>query len=122
MRSKDILNKAGFSDLQTRREQQLAVVMYKIEHKMLLNYLQDIFVKTQQVHYHNTIQREYNYALPMPNTNAMKKSFGYRGAETWNNLPIKLKLQKGLSIFKSRIRQLYVANWKITSLLSVFCK
>ena len=36
-RSKDILNKAGFFDLQTRREQQLAVVMYKIKHKMLLN-------------------------------------------------------------------------------------
>ena len=48
MRSKDILNKAGFSDLQTRREQQLAVVMYKIKHKMLPNYLQDIFVNTQQ--------------------------------------------------------------------------
>ena len=47
-RSKDILNKAGFSDLQTRREQQFAVVMYKIKHKMLPNYLQDIFVNTQQ--------------------------------------------------------------------------
>ena len=47
-RSKDILNKAAFFDLQTRREQQLAVVMYKIKHKMLPNYLQDIFVNTQQ--------------------------------------------------------------------------
>ena len=45
-RSKDIPNKAGFSDLQTRREQQFAVVMYKIKHKMLPNYLQDIFVNT----------------------------------------------------------------------------
>ena len=107
-RSNDILNKAGFFDLQTRREQQLAVVMYKIKHKMLPNYLQDIFVNTQQVHYHNTRQREYNYALPMPNTNAMKKSFGYRGAETWNSLPIELKSQTGLSIFKSKIKQLQI--------------
>ena len=107
-RSKDILNKAGFFDLQTRREQQLPVVMYKIKHKMLPNYLQDIFVNTQQVHCHNTRQREYNYALPMPNTNAMKKSFGYRGAETWNSLPIELKSQTGLSIFKSKIKQLQI--------------
>ena len=107
-RSKDILNKAGFFDLQTRREQQLAVVMYKIKHKMLPNYLQDIFVSTQQVHYHNTRQRECNYALSMPNTNAMKKSFGYRGAETWNNLPTELKSQKGLSTFKSKIKQLQI--------------
>ena len=75
---------------------------------MLPNYLQDIFVDTQQVHYHNTRQREYNYALPMPNTNAMKKSFGYRGAETWNSLPIELKSQTGLSIFKSKIKQLQI--------------
>ena len=102
-RSNDILNKAGFSDLQTRREQQLAVVMYKIKHKMLPNYLQDIFVNTQQVHCRNTRQREYNYALPMPNTNAMKKSFGYRGAEIWNSLPIELKSQKGVfSLFISK--------------------
>ena len=66
-RSKDILNKAGFSNLQTRREQQLAVVMYEIKHKMLPNYLQDIFVNIQQVHHHNTRKREYNYALPMLN-------------------------------------------------------
>jgi hypothetical protein len=39
-RSKDILIKARFSDLQTRREQQLATLMYKIKHKMLPNYLQ----------------------------------------------------------------------------------
>ena len=101
-RSNDILNKAGFSDLQTRREQQLDVVMYKIKHKMLPNYLQDIFVNTQQVHY-NTRQREYNYALPMPNTNVVKKSFGYRGAEIWNCLPIELKSQKGVfSLFISK--------------------
>ena len=48
--------------------------MHKIKHKMLPNYLQDI-INTQQVHYHNTRQREYNCPLPMPNTNAMKKSF-----------------------------------------------
>ena len=58
---------------------------------MLLNYLQDIFVNKHQVHHHNTRQREYNYALQMPNTNTMKKSFGYRGVETWNSLPIELK-------------------------------
>ena len=44
----------------------------------------------------------------MPNANAMKKSFGYRGAETWNSLPIESKSQKGLSIFKSKIKQLHI--------------
>ena len=73
---------------------------------MLANYLQDTFVNIQQVHHHNNGKREYNYALPMPNINAMKKSFSCRGAETGNSLPNELKSQKSLSIFKSKIRQL----------------
>ena len=104
-RAKDILIKAGFSDLQTRREQQLATLMYKIKHEMLPNYLQDIFINTQEVHNHNTRHREFNYTLPMPNTNAMKKSFGYRGAETWNALPIDLKSLGSVATFKSRVKQ-----------------
>ena len=82
------LIKAGFSDLQTRREQQLATLMYKIKHKIVPNYLQDYFFTTQEVHNHNTRHRKFNYTLPMPNTNAMKKSLRYRGAKTWNALPI----------------------------------
>jgi hypothetical protein len=62
--------------------------MYKIKHKMVLNYLQDIFINTQEVHYHNTRHREFNYTLPMPNTNAMKISLAYRGSETWNALQV----------------------------------
>jgi hypothetical protein len=44
--------------------------MYKIKHKMPPNYLQDIFINTQEVHNYNTRHREFNYTLPMPNTNA----------------------------------------------------
>ena len=33
--SEDILNRVGFSNLQTRREHQLAILMYKIKHKVL---------------------------------------------------------------------------------------
>jgi hypothetical protein len=50
--------------------------MYKIKHKMVPNYLQDIFINTQEVHNHNIRHREFNYTLPMPNTNAMEKSLG----------------------------------------------
>ena len=45
-RSKDILNKAGFFDLETRREQQLAVVIYKIKHKICYQITYKIFLLT----------------------------------------------------------------------------
>jgi hypothetical protein len=41
----------------------------------------------------------------MPNTNAMKKSLGYRGAETWNALPIDLKSLGSIATFKSGVKQ-----------------
>jgi hypothetical protein len=69
------------------------------------NYLQDIFINTQEVHNHNTRHREFNYTLPMPNTNAMKKSLSYRGAETWNALPIDLKSLGSVATFKSGVKQ-----------------
>ena len=63
-RSKDILNKVGFPDLKTRREQQLATLMYKIKHKMLPNYL------TRYAHLHTWSPSmasqdidQFNYAM-----------------------------------------------------------
>ena len=39
IRSEDISNSVGFPKLQTIQEHQFAIVMYKIKHKMLPNYL-----------------------------------------------------------------------------------
>ena len=41
IRSENILNRVGFSNLQTRREHQLAILMYRIKHKVLPNYLKE---------------------------------------------------------------------------------
>jgi hypothetical protein len=71
---------------------------------MVPNYLQDIFIYTQEVHNHNTRHREFNNTLPMPNTNAMKKSLAYRGAKTWNALPIDLKSLGSIATFKSGVK------------------
>ena len=62
--SEDILYSVGFPNLQTRREHQLAILMYKIEHKMVPNYLIDIFANTNEIHDYSTRQNEFNFALP----------------------------------------------------------
>ena len=66
IRSVDILNSVGFPNLQTRRRHQLAILMYKIKHKMLPNYLIDIFTSTHEIHDYSTRQSEFNFALPKP--------------------------------------------------------
>ena len=103
IRSEDILNRVGFSNLQTRREHQLAILMYKIKHKVLPNYLIDIFTNANEIHDYNTRQSEFNFALPKPNTNFKKKSFAYRGAEAWNGLSSDLKSAERIFKFKTKI-------------------
>ena len=103
-RSEDILNSVGFPNLQTRREHQLAILMYKIKHKMLpnSNYLIDIFTNTNEIHDCST-RHEFNFALPKPNTNFKKELFSYRGAEAWNGLSSDLKSAKSIFSFKTKI-------------------
>lgn len=54
VRSVDILNSVGFPNLQARRGHQLAILMYKIKHKMLPDYRTDIFTNTNEIHDYNT--------------------------------------------------------------------
>ena len=53
----------------------------------------------------------------MPNTNAMKKSFGYRGAETWNSLPVELKFEVTDTGEQWTLRSICIAKMN-----EIFCK
>ena len=44
-------------------------------------------------------------ALPKPNSEFLKKSFGYSGVILWNNLPQQLKLMESISFFKSDVKK-----------------
>ena len=66
-RTADVLNKAGLPDLKSRREYQLAVLMFK--NKTLPNPLTELFTNTNEIHNHNTRHSELNFALPQPKTN-----------------------------------------------------
>ena len=62
--------------------------MFKIiKNKTIPNSLTELFTNTNEIHDHNTRNSEFNFALPQPKTNYMKKAFAYRGAKTWNNFP-----------------------------------
>ena len=79
--------------------------MCKIKHKVLPNYLIDIFTNANEIHDYNTRQSEFNFVLPKPkpNTNFKKESFAYRGAEAWNGLSSDLKSAESISNFKIKI-------------------
>ncbi len=102
-RTIDVLNKVGLPNLVTRRKHHLAVLMFKAKHNMLPNCLTELFTTSNEIHNYNTRQSEFNFALPKPKTNFMKKSFAYRGAETWNNLSADIKSKTSISTFKNSL-------------------
>ena len=82
-RSIDILSKLDIPNLEQRRNQQLSVLMYKINKQLVPDDLRNMFTNSFDIHNHNTRQSDVNLVLPKPRTNYMKCSFGYRGAENW---------------------------------------
>ena len=48
---------------------------------MVQNYFAKISTSTNAIHDYNTRNSEFNFALPSPKTNSMKRSFAYMGAE-----------------------------------------
>ena len=77
--------------------------MYQVKNSLAPQYLTDLFCKTSSIHDYNTRFAQDALALPKPNSNSLKKSFSYRGAVAWNNLPSDLKKIDSLLTFKRSI-------------------
>jgi hypothetical protein len=95
IRSSDILTSLNWTNLETRRT--------KTVNNMVPSYLSGKFTSTSMIHEHNL--RGYNHKLyvPRPLTESLKKSFSYRGATLWNDIPVELTRVQSLAEFKSKI-------------------
>ena len=74
-------------------------LIFKTVNHLVPEYLSDKFASV------NTIQRhaQLNLFIPRPNTVALKKSFRYRGAVTWNSLSTEAKQATTSNSFYSAI-------------------
>ena len=86
VRSKDILSNLGWKDLAERRHDQLATIMFKSMNGQVPQYIYQLFTKNSDVHKYNLRRSGDSLFIPRPNTEALKKSFSYRGALLWNSL------------------------------------
>ena len=100
-RSADMLDDLELANLNTKRNNQLCATRYQINNRMVPDYLNDLFTKTNIVHGHETRQAKFNFVPPKPNTNVGKKSFSYREAVPWNNLTSHQKSSTNLKSFKN---------------------
>lgn len=92
-RSDVIRSKLGWNTLQERRDDKMNNLMKKIMRDNSVDYLQELFSifsnSTYQLRNNNRV-----LSLPKPNTNALKRSFSYKGAVAWNNLPLDERMNR----------------------------
>ena len=86
--------KLGWKDLQTRWDERMLSFVQKIVADLSnLDNLSHLFSITKRDCY-QLRSNDNMLLLPKPNTNAMKKSFGYRAAVTWNAQPLEDKIYR----------------------------
>ena len=103
VRSAQILRALNWESLADRRAKQLKSLMFKTANNLVPEYLSDKFTSVNTIHRHNLRGAQHNLFIPRPNTEALKKSFSYRGAVTWNSLSVEAKQATTLNSFYSAI-------------------
>ena len=97
IRSSDILTSLNWTNLETRRTQQLKTFMYKINN-MVPSYLSRKFTSTSMIQEHSLRGSNHKRFVPRPLTESLKKTFSYRGATLWNDIPVELTIELNLSL------------------------
>ena len=78
---------------------QMNIMMYKVYHNDVPEYLTEIFCLTSEVHNYNLRGSRFDMQLPKDKTNSLKRHFAYRGVAAWNALPNHIRDLKTLNSF-----------------------
>ena len=105
MRSREILKELNWPTLHDRQTMQMNIMMYKVYHATVPDYLTEFFRLTSEVHNYNLRGSKFDMQLPKPKTNSLKRSFAYRGATVWNALPNHVRDLELLNSFKAFLRR-----------------
>ena len=77
------------------------IMIYKVYHDDVPEYLTKLFCLTSEVHNYNLRGSRCDKQLPKPKNNLLKRPFSYHGAAAWNALPNHVRDLKTLNSFKA---------------------
>ena len=93
VRSSDLLHAMSWKNLNDKQKMNKSVLIYKILNNHSAPNLKDKFIRRDtNLNNYNLRSANTNLPVPRPNTEYLKKSFGYSGAVLWNCLPTEAKL------------------------------
>ena len=82
----------------------VAVLVYKGLNKLVPSYVSDLINITNNSNYNLRSVTNKNIIYLKPKTNFLKQSFSYSCIKTWNDLPVKIRNSKSLTIFKQSMK------------------
>ena len=98
-RSSTILKELKWLPLHQRRSIHRGTMLFKSLNNLAPIYMKNMFSKRSSTHSFKLRSHKYNLTLPKPKTEYAKRSFSYKGATLWNNLPNELKCITSLHSF-----------------------
>jgi len=96
-----LFERLGWRGLESQRQIQEAVMVYKSLNGLVPTYLQSIFTDRSNITQYERRDTVGKLAVvPLPRTNYLKNSFSYQGAVLWNSLPPDLRQVRTLNGFR----------------------
>lgn len=101
-----LIEDLGWKKLDSQRNLQKAVMVYKSLNGLAPDYMQSIFEYRDNLPY-QLRDSEHKLVIPKPRTNYGKNSIGYNGAVLWNDLPVGLRQASSLQEFKNGCKNVF---------------
>ena len=99
-----LFDKLSWKDLNSQRQIQKALMVFKSLNGLVSEYLTSKFV-TRNVSNYALWDSANKLVVPFPRTNYMKKSFSYSGATLWNSLHRNIRESSSIDQFKRLLYQ-----------------
>ena len=102
-----LMENLGWDNLNTQREIQIALMVYKSIHGLTPEYLHSKFTNRNDVTNYSLRDSVKKLAVPLPRTNYLKNSFrpfSYSGAVLWNGLRTNIRQAESLNEFRRLLK------------------
>ena len=86
-----------------------AMMVHKILNEQCPEILKQKFTKRSQVSKYET-RRANDLQVPRPRLEITKKSFSYRGAKVWNDIPNNIRNVESAALFKKQARNYFLGQ------------
>jgi hypothetical protein len=91
----------NFVNVHNRVTQLSLNIVHKMFYRNTPEYLRSFFIRSSDVHSHNTRNCQYNFKIPVSSVNSVvQKSFSYNVVKAWNALPNNIKGKPQYNCFK----------------------